>query len=166
MNNCIFYGRIASDVEVRYTNSNMAVANFSLAIDRNLSKEKEKSASQTADFARILAFGQTAETIGRYFQKGSPILLVTHFQSGSYTDKDGRKVYTNEFVVDRFEFTHGSSRDNEGRGNDQRADRRGERRGSGRSQQRPPRQQRMDDYDDYDNLPSGFTEIDDGDIPF
>lgn len=75
----------------------MIVTKFSLAVDRK-GKEKE------ADFINCVAFGKTAEFIQKYFRKGSKMLLEGRWQTGSYTNKDGQKVYTNDCVVESVEF--------------------------------------------------------------
>lgn len=98
MNNCCFVGRLVADPEVRYTKSgkeDMAIAKFTIAVNR---------LDNTADFPRITAFGKTAEVIEKYVKKGDRVSLICHYQSGSYEDTDGTKVYTHDFIVDRFEF--------------------------------------------------------------
>lgn len=107
MNSVNLIGRITKDIEVRYTSGNdpLAVVRFSVAIDRG----KDKNGNDRgADFPNIIAFGRTAENIGKYFAKGDKIGITGHIQTGSY-EKDGRKVYTTDIVCDRFDFCNGQS---------------------------------------------------------
>lgn len=100
-NNCMFMGRLASDPETRFsTDGNTAITRFRLAVNRSFKRDGEPD----ADFLNIVAFGKSAESIGKYFQKGSPILLQTHVQTGSYTNRDGQRVNTTDFVVDAWSF--------------------------------------------------------------
>lgn len=98
MNTATLIGRMTKDIDVRYTTGNnpMAVARFTLAVNR---RGKDKG----ADFISCVAFGKTAETLGKYVSKGHRIGLVGHIQTGSY-DKDGHKVYTTDVIVDGFDF--------------------------------------------------------------
>lgn len=98
MNNVTLIGRLARDPEVKSTSNDNMVANFTLAVDRPMAKEK------TADFIRIVCFGKTAELVERYLSKGRQIGVQGHIQTGSYEDKDGRKVYTTDVVASRIEF--------------------------------------------------------------
>ena len=102
MNSVQLVGRLTRDPEVRYTggDSNMAVAHFTVAVNRQYKKDAE----QTADFISCVAFGKVSEFIERYFQKGSSIGLNGRIQTGSYTNKDGQKVYTTDVLVERVEF--------------------------------------------------------------
>lgn len=101
MNSVSIVGRLTRDPEVRYTPSQTAVARFTVAVDRPLSKDSDQ---QTADFISCVAFGKSAEFIERYFSKGRPIGLTGRIQTGSYTDKNGNKVYTTDVVAERVEF--------------------------------------------------------------
>jgi single-strand DNA-binding protein len=76
----------------------MCFAKFSLAVDRR------KSGEQSADFISCAAFGKTAETMEKYVFKGTKLCVEGHIQTGSYTDKEGRKVYTTDVIVDNFDF--------------------------------------------------------------
>jgi single-strand DNA-binding protein len=99
MNNVVLIGRLTKDPELRYIpQSETAVANFTLAVDRPLSKEK------TADFIRIVAFGKTAELCEKYISKGRQVGISGRIQTGSYKDKEGKTVYTTEVYADRVEF--------------------------------------------------------------
>lgn len=100
MNKCIFMGNLSKDFEVGYSANGLAVGRSSLALNRG--KDKDGN-DRGADFINLVAFGNKAETMERYGKKGKRFLFETHVQTGSY-EKDGRKVYTTDFVVDRFEF--------------------------------------------------------------
>lgn len=98
MNGVVLIGRTTKDIELRYSqNGNMAIARFTLAVDR-ASKEKG------TDFISCIAFGKTAELLEKYVPKGRKIAVQGHIQTGSYDAKDGHKVYTTDVIVDRMEF--------------------------------------------------------------
>ena len=96
MNSVNLIGRLTRDPEVRYTTDGMAVARFSIAIDRP-TKEKQ------TDFPNIVCFGKTAENVERFVNKGRQVGIIGRIQTGSY-EKDGVKIYTTEVVADRVEF--------------------------------------------------------------
>lgn len=97
MNHVVLIGRTTKDIELRYSqNGNMAIARFSLAVDR-MSKDKG------TDFISCIAFGKTAELLEKYVPKGRKVAVQGHIQTGSY-EKDGHKVYTTDVIVDRMEF--------------------------------------------------------------
>ena len=99
MNSCTFFGRLVRDVEIRYSQSNVAVGKFTLAVNRAYQRGDVK-----VDFLNMVAFGKTAETISNYFHQGSRIVVHCHVQNESYTNKDGNKVYQTNFIVDSFSF--------------------------------------------------------------
>ena len=99
MNECVFYGRVCKDIELRYTANQMAVARFSIAVNRQYQNQDKK-----ADFLNMTAFSKTAENIERFFRKGSRIVVRCHAQQEEYTNKDGQKVNTVGFIVDSFSF--------------------------------------------------------------
>lgn len=102
MNKVILMGRLTRDPEVRYTQGDnaSAVARFSLAVDRKFKKDGE----QTADFISCVAFGKTGEFIEKYGRKCTKFVVEGRIQTGSYTNKDGQKVYTTDVVVEQVEF--------------------------------------------------------------
>ena len=100
MNQCIFIGRMTTDVKAEYMPSGTVYARFSVALDRGKDKNGE---DKGADFPSIVAFGKTAELIEKYSGKGLRIAVQCRVQTGSYT-KDGVKHYTTDFVADRVEF--------------------------------------------------------------
>jgi single-strand DNA-binding protein len=99
MNNVVLIGRLTKDPELKYIpQSETAVANFTLAVDRPLAKEK------TADFIRIVAFGKTAELCERFLTKGRLVGIQGRIQTGSYKTQSGETRYTTEVYADRVEF--------------------------------------------------------------
>ena len=96
-------GRLTRDPEVRYSQGEQAtaIARYTLAVDRRFKRDGDQ---QTADFIPCVAFGRTGEFAERYFRKGTKVAVVGHIQTGSYTNKDGQKVYTTEVIVDEQEF--------------------------------------------------------------
>lgn len=112
MNKVILTGRLVRDPELRYTQSNMAVCTFVLAVDRGLSKQKRQEAEAqnrpTADFPRITVWGVQGENASRYLHKGSQCAVEGRIQTGSYQDtQTGKMVYTTDVVADRVEFLDG-----------------------------------------------------------
>ena len=101
MNNVVLIGRLTRDPEVRYTDAQLAVARFSLAINRAPGRDGQ---DRGADFPNIVVFGKQAENCERFLQKGRLVGVQGHIQTGSYTNKDGNKVYTTDVVADRVEF--------------------------------------------------------------
>ncbi len=101
MNSVVLIGRLTRDPEVRYTSgTQMAVATFSLAIDRPTGQGKEKQ----TDFPRITVFGRQAENCEKYLQKGRLVGVQGRIQTGSYQNKDGNTVYTTDVVANNVEF--------------------------------------------------------------
>ena len=99
MNQVIISGRICKDIEVRYTPSQIAVAEFAVALDRG--KDKDGN-DKGADFPRCIAFGKTAEFLEKWTNKGNRVAVVGHIQTGSY-EKDGIKHYATDIIVDKAE---------------------------------------------------------------
>ena len=108
MNSVNLIGRLVRDPELRYTKSSMAVCSFTLAVDREMSKEKREEAIAnnypTSDFPRIVVWGKMGEVCSKYLQKGSLCAIVGKIQTGSYKDKDGKMVYTTDVRADRVRF--------------------------------------------------------------
>jgi len=109
MNKVILMGRLTRDPEVRYSQgeSPMAIARYSLAVDRRFNRNSQDG--QTADFINCVAFGRNGEFAEKYLRKGTKILAEGRIQTGSYTNKDGVKVYTTEVVVENQEFAESKS---------------------------------------------------------
>jgi single-strand DNA-binding protein len=99
MNNVTLIGRTTREVELRYTTSQTAVARFSLAVERPV-KDGEKK----ADFPNIIVFGKQAENCEKYLAKGRKVAVQGRLQTGSYEDKDGKRVYTTDVIAERVEF--------------------------------------------------------------
>ena len=150
MSSTTLYGRVVRDIELRYTQSNMAVARFSIAVNRKYRNDDKK-----ADFFNVTAFGKRAETLSQYFRQGSRIVVYCHPQQEQYTRQDGTKVDTVSFVLDDFDFV------------DTRAE-------GGITQNQQPQnpvppsapqsfsQQSMVDSDGFMNIPNGI----DSELPF
>lgn len=101
MNKIILVGRLTRDPEIRYAQqSDTAIARYTLAVDRLFKREGEPQ----ADFLRCVAFGRTAEFAERYLQKGTKIAVTGRLQTGSYTNRDGQRVYTTDVVIESQEF--------------------------------------------------------------
>ena len=137
MNKVVLVGRLTRDPEVRYSQGNnaTAVARYTVAVDRRFRRDGD---SQTADFIGCVAFGRQAEFAEKYLRKGTKIALTGRIQTGSYTNKDGNKVYTTEVVANRVEFLEWGDRPSGGAA--------------------PARQD--------DDIPAGFEALEDEDIPF
>ena len=105
MNSVVLVGRLTRDPDVRYSQDQMAVARFTLAIDRNVRSGGEKQ----TDFPSVVCFGKTAELVEQYVSKGRRIAVQGRIQTGSYTNKEGQKVYTTDVVADRVEFLDSGS---------------------------------------------------------
>ena len=103
MNKFIGIGRLTKDPDVRYTQgeNSMAVARYNLAVNR---KTKNAEGNYEADFISCVTFGKNAEFAEKYLHKGTKIAITGRIQTGSYTNKDGQKVYTTDVVVEEHEF--------------------------------------------------------------
>ena len=115
MNKVILMGRLTRDPDVRYSqgDSPMAIARYTLAVDRRFRRDNDQ---QTADFISCVAFGRNGEFAEKYLHQGTKIVAEGRIQTGSYTNKDGNKVYTTEVVVENQEFAESkaSASNNEG----------------------------------------------------
>ena len=144
MNNVVLIGRLTRDPELRYIpESQNAVATFTVAIDRPMSREKQ------TDFIRITVFGKSAENCERFLKKGRLVGIQGRIQTGSYKNKDGATVYTTDVVADRVEFLEWGDKAPSGSGSGS---------GYGFERQEPKGQS---------EIPEGFQALeDDDDIPF
>ena len=104
MNRAILMGRLTRDPEVRYTSGerSMAIARYNLAVDRGF--KRGDSSEQNADFIPCVAFDKAGEFAEKYFRQGMRVLVSGRIQTGSYTNKEGQKVYTTEVIIDTQEF--------------------------------------------------------------
>ena len=102
MNKVILMGRLTRDPEVRYSQGEQAtaIARYTLAVDRRFKRDGD----QTADFIGCVAFGKLGEFAEKYLRKGTKVVVTGRIQTGSYTNKDGQKVYTTDVVVEECEF--------------------------------------------------------------
>ena len=114
MNKVILMGRLTRDPEVRYSQGEnaMAIARYTLAVDRNNGNGDE----QTADFIGCVAFGRAGEFAEKYFRKGTKVAITGRIQTGSYTNKDGVRVYTTDIVVEEQEFAESKNASGESAG--------------------------------------------------
>lgn len=140
MNKAIITGRLTREPDIRYTHDNKAVAKYTLAVDRRYKRDGE----QTADFINCVAFDRNAEFAEKYLHKGTKIAVCGRIQTGSYTNRDGVRVYTTDVVVEEHDFRE--SRNAAGSGNSN----------AGRNENTG--------YDDgFMNIPDG---VDDEGLPF
>lgn len=102
MNKVVLMGRLTRDPEVRYSagENATAVGNYTLAVDRRFKRDGEPS----ADFIRCVCFGRNAEFAEKYLRQGTKIVISGRIQTGSYTNRDGHKIYTTDIVIEEQEF--------------------------------------------------------------
>lgn len=145
MNKAILMGRLTRDPEVRYsqTDSNMAIARFSLAVDRRFKKQGD---TVTADFFNCTAFGKQGEFVEKYLKQGTKIVVTGRIQNDNYTNKEGQKVYSVQIMVEEIEFAESKASSQSNAGND----------GSAQPQMGAP------DADGFMNIPDGI----DNSLPF
>ena len=103
MNKVILMGRLTRDAQTRYTEGaeSMAISRFTLAVDRRTQRDQE---GQSADFISCVAFGKTGQFFEKYGQQGTKFAIEGRLQTGSYTNREGRKVYTTDVVIETAEF--------------------------------------------------------------
>ena len=151
MNKVFFIGRMTSTPELRYSDSQVAVLRFNVAINRGRDKNGD---DKGADFPSVLAFGRTAENMSKFVGKGNRIAIEGHIQTGKYQNKNGDTVYTTDVIADRVEFIDwkesGSKPDNQTPANQ----------GYDPYQPKGPQQMSMN------QMPAGFEAISDDDVPF
>lgn len=143
VNKVVLSGRLTRDPEIRYTagSSPLAIARYTLAVDRRFKKDGEAS----ADFIQCVSFGKSAEFAERYFKKGTKIAVSGRIQTGSYTDQSGRKVYTTEVAIEEQEFAESKKTGNQGS-----------------ETPKPAETQCKTDPDGFMNIPEGLEE----ELPF
>lgn len=148
MNKVILMGRLTRDPEVRYSQGDnaTAIARFTLAVDRRIKRDNEVS----VDYINCVSFGRSAEFAEKYFHKGTKIVIVGRIQTGSYTNKDGQKVYTTDIVIEEQDFAESKAASQQNNsGNAQNA--------SNNQQAQQPKPQ---------TSPDGFMSTDDEGLPF
>ena len=108
MNKVILMGRLTRDPDVRYSQSQsgdqMCIARYTLAVDRRFARRGQDGNDQTADFISCVAFGKQGEFAEKYLHQGTKVAVTGRIQTGSYTNKDGQKVYTTDVVTEEIEF--------------------------------------------------------------
>lgn len=112
MNKVILMGRLTREPDIRYSQNadgSLAVARYTLAVDRRRTRGNGDNNDQTADFISCVAFGRTAEFAEKYLHQGTKIAITGRIQTGSYTNKDGQKVYTTDVVIEEQEFAESKS---------------------------------------------------------
>lgn len=141
MNKALLIGRLVRDPEVKHSQGEnpTAVARFTIAVDRRFKRQGDE---QTADFISCIAFGKTAEFIEKYFHKGEKIVVEGRITTGSYTNKDGVKVYTTDITVEQVEFAESKAS------------------GSGQAEHKPEPSSAIGDG--FMNIPDGIDE----ELPF
>lgn len=117
MNKVILMGRLTRDPDIRYSQGerSMAIARYTLAVDRRFKRGGE-GGDQSADFISCVAFDRSAEFAEKYLRQGTKLVVTGRIQTGSYTNKDGQKVYTTEVVVEDQEFAESKAAAGEGGG--------------------------------------------------
>ena len=151
MNKVILMGRLTRDPEVRYSagENALAIARYTLAVDRRFRRDGEAS----ADFISCVSFGRTAEFAEKYFRQGLKIAVTGRIQTGSYTNREGQKVYTTEVVVEDQEFAESKATSDANAGSFSHA---------GGFQQAPAPTPAADAGDGFMNIPDGTDE----ELPF
>ena len=149
-NICVFCGRATKDAEVTYTQGDkpMCIAKFGLAVDR-------RGRDRGADFPNMIAFGKIGEFCEKYVKKGTKVVIRSHYQSGNYTNRDGVKVYTHDFIVDDIEFAESKAAASQ---NTEQTTQQ-----TSTQQTTQPNTQTGAGIDNYMNIPDG---IDDSEMPF
>ncbi len=154
MNKAILLGRLTRDPDVRYSQGQngdqMAIARYTLAVDRRFSRRNGNNDQQTADFIPCVCFGKQGEFAEKYLKQGTKIAVTGRIQTGSYTNKEGQKVYTTEVIVEEQEFAE--SKNSAGSGNGS---------GSGYQPQSAPAQESAS-AEGFMNVPDGIED----DLPF
>ena len=154
MNKVILMGRLTRDPDVRYSQGEnaTAVARYTLAVDRRFRRDGD----QTADFIGCVAFGRQAEFAEKYLRQGTKIAITGRIQTGSYTNRDGQKVYTTDVVVEEQEFAESKSEFEANRGSYQQNSY------QQNSYQQPAPSPGADVGDGFMNIPDGIEE----ELPF
>lgn len=110
MNKVVLMGRLTKDPDVRVSSDQVTIARYTLAVDRTHVKQ-DANGNRQADFISCVAFGKGGEFAEKYLRKGMKVCIQGHIQTGSYTNKDGRKIYNTDIVVEEHEFAE-SRKDN------------------------------------------------------
>ena len=158
MNKVILMGRLTRDPEIRYTQGDnpMCIARYTLAVDRRFNRNNDDG--NNADFIPCVCFGKSAEFVEKYLLKGTKMAVIGRIQTGSYTNRDGVKVYTTEVVIEEQEFAESKNAQSAGSGTSS-GNTGADRREAGR-QQAPAKND--DPMDGFMNIPDGIDE----ELPF
>lgn len=158
MNKAILMGRLTRDPEIRYTQGDnpMCIARYTLAVDRRFNRNNDDG--NNADFIPCICFGKSAEFVEKYLLKGTKMAVTGRIQTGSYTNRDGVKVYTTEVVVEEQEFAESKNAQSADSGSTS-GNAGADRREAGR-QQAPAKSD--DPMDGFMNIPDGIDE----ELPF
>ena len=156
MNSVQLIGRLTRDPELRYTGDQRAIASFTIAIDR----PPRQDGTKEADFPRITVFGKQAENCGKYLTKGRLVGIEGRIQTGSYTNRNGDKVYTTDVVANRVEFLEWGDRQERPAGGWQ------PQQNAGWQQPGSDWQQPQEQRPQQGSVPPAFEAIDDDDLPF
>ncbi len=148
LNHIVLMGRLTRDPELRYTGSNIPVASFSIAVDRDFGRG-ENGEKQT-DFIDVVAWRQTGEFVSKYFQKGSMAVVSGRLQIRDWTDRDGNKRRSAEVVADNVYFGDSKRRDDGGDGNYRPSSYQAPARGGSGVSQAQPQTSPFQDMDDSD----------------
>ena len=155
MNRVILMGRLTRDPEVRWSRGEraIAIARYTLAVDRRSRRNQDGNSEQTADFINCVAFDRAGEFAEKHFRQGQRILISGRIQTGSYVNKDGQKVYTTDVVVEEQEFAESKATSDANAGSFSHA---------GGFQQAPAPTPAADAGDGFMNIPDGIDE----ELPF
>lgn len=147
MNRVILMGRLTRDPNISYSQSgdNMAIARFTLAVDRR-GRRQDGADQQTADFIGCVCFGRLAEFAEKYLRQGMKVAVTGRIQTGSYTDRNGQKVYTTDVVLDDIEFAESKTAEHR----------------NGNTEYYGQRPEPCPDKDGFMNIPDGIDE----ELPF
>ena len=154
MNKVILMGRLTRDPDVRYApgDNTTAYARYTLAVDRRFTRRDEANNGQTADFIGCVAFGKGAEFAEKYLHQGTKVVVTGRIQTGSYTNREGQKVYTTDVVVEDQEFAESKGADSSNRET-----------GYGQGSQEKPASKKSEvDESGFMNIPEGI----DDELPF
>ena len=147
MNRVILMGRLTRDPNISYSQGgdNMAIARFTLAVDRR-GRRQDGAEQQTADFIGCVCFGRQAEFAEKYLRQGMKVAVSGRIQTGSYTDRNGQKVYTTDVVLDDIEFAESKTAEHR----------------NGNTEYYGQRPEPCPDKDGFMNIPDGIDE----ELPF
>ena len=109
LNKVVLCGRLTADPELKQTQNGIAVVSFTIAVNRRFTRGADGQGNSQADFINCVAFGRTGEFMERFGRKGTKFLVEGRIQTGSYTNRDGQKVYTTDVVVEQVEFAESKS---------------------------------------------------------